>query len=403
MTLHVNGSGNPLGVSSNSDRIPMHPYYMFKDLITIFLFFLAMAIIVFYLPNVMGQLWPVTYYIFIYYVWKYAVCWNSSDLKYLSYKNYCKTVLISYYHKFKITFIENFIKVLNTGSVKYCISGLNQQVTKVNYWRVGTSETLRVQKSKFSSMVSNKLNEDKDKKFNQWLRGLIDGDGCFMISKQGGVSCEITVRLEDEKMLRVIQDKIGGIISPRSGAKAVRIRIRQKKQMIDLVNRVNGYIYNSVRFNQLNRLCAHLNIPCIIPDQNNVPLPWFIGILDADGTINFYPHFKNEILYRNQLTIRVYQKYLINIQAFQKMFGGSIYYDKRGSGGYQWKINSKREHLRFYEKFIEYPCKSVKANRVFLVKEYYNLTDLKAFKADKRSRLAKAWNMFIKKWNNKLL
>lgn len=55
MTLHVNGSGNPLGISSNSDRIPMHPYYMFKDLITIFLFFLAMAIIVFYLPNVMGH------------------------------------------------------------------------------------------------------------------------------------------------------------------------------------------------------------------------------------------------------------------------------------------------------------------------------------------------------------
>lgn len=55
MTLHVNGSSNPLGISSNADRVPMHPYYMFKDLITIFLFFLAMAIIVFYLPNVMGH------------------------------------------------------------------------------------------------------------------------------------------------------------------------------------------------------------------------------------------------------------------------------------------------------------------------------------------------------------
>lgn len=55
MTLHVNGSSNPLGISSNADRIPMHPYYMFKDLITIFLFFLAMAIIVFYMPNVMGH------------------------------------------------------------------------------------------------------------------------------------------------------------------------------------------------------------------------------------------------------------------------------------------------------------------------------------------------------------
>lgn len=55
MTLHVNGSSNPLGVSSNVDRVPMHPYYMFKDLITIFLFFLVLAIIVFYLPNVMGH------------------------------------------------------------------------------------------------------------------------------------------------------------------------------------------------------------------------------------------------------------------------------------------------------------------------------------------------------------
>lgn len=55
MTLHVNGSSNPLGVSSNVDRVPMHPYYMFKDLITIFLFFLILSIIVFYLPNVMGH------------------------------------------------------------------------------------------------------------------------------------------------------------------------------------------------------------------------------------------------------------------------------------------------------------------------------------------------------------
>lgn len=55
MTLHTNGSSNPLGVSSNADRIPMSPYYMFKDLITIFLFFLALAFIVFYFPNRMGH------------------------------------------------------------------------------------------------------------------------------------------------------------------------------------------------------------------------------------------------------------------------------------------------------------------------------------------------------------
>jgi ubiquinol-cytochrome c reductase cytochrome b subunit len=33
----------------------MHPYFMFKDLVTILLFFLVMAIVVFYMPNVMGH------------------------------------------------------------------------------------------------------------------------------------------------------------------------------------------------------------------------------------------------------------------------------------------------------------------------------------------------------------
>lgn len=166
MTLHVNGSSNPLGISSNVDRVPMHPYYMFKDLITIFLFFLALAIVVFYLPNSMGQLWPVTYYLILY-VLKYAVCWNNLDLININYKNYYKTNFISYLYKLYIIFINNLNYMLNTELVKYCISGFNQQVTKVRYWLVGTSETLRVQKSKFSTIISNKLNQHKDIKFNQ--------------------------------------------------------------------------------------------------------------------------------------------------------------------------------------------------------------------------------------------
>jgi ubiquinol-cytochrome c reductase cytochrome b subunit len=55
ITLHQHGSSNPLGVSSNADKIPMHPYYLFKDLVTIFLFFLALALFVFYIPNALGH------------------------------------------------------------------------------------------------------------------------------------------------------------------------------------------------------------------------------------------------------------------------------------------------------------------------------------------------------------
>jgi len=55
MALHTHGSSNPLGISSNADKLPMHPYFIFKDLVTILLFFLALSVIVFYLPNVMGH------------------------------------------------------------------------------------------------------------------------------------------------------------------------------------------------------------------------------------------------------------------------------------------------------------------------------------------------------------
>jgi ubiquinol-cytochrome c reductase cytochrome b subunit len=55
IALHTHGSNNPNGISSNGDRYAIHPYYMFKDLITIFFFFLALSVIVFYYPNLMGH------------------------------------------------------------------------------------------------------------------------------------------------------------------------------------------------------------------------------------------------------------------------------------------------------------------------------------------------------------
>ena len=49
------GSGNPLGVSGNYDRIPFAPYFIFKDLITIFLFIVVLSIFVFFAPNIVGD------------------------------------------------------------------------------------------------------------------------------------------------------------------------------------------------------------------------------------------------------------------------------------------------------------------------------------------------------------
>nr|YP_010951088.1 cytochrome b [Ophidiomyces ophidiicola]WML69499.1 cytochrome b [Ophidiomyces ophidiicola] len=49
------GSSNPLGVSGNYDRLPFAPYYIFKDLVTIFLFIFVLSVFVFFMPNVLGD------------------------------------------------------------------------------------------------------------------------------------------------------------------------------------------------------------------------------------------------------------------------------------------------------------------------------------------------------------
>nr|YP_009484489.1 apocytochrome b [Saccharomycodes ludwigii]APD14971.1 apocytochrome b [Saccharomycodes ludwigii]APD14994.1 apocytochrome b [Saccharomycodes ludwigii]APD15005.1 apocytochrome b [Saccharomycodes ludwigii]APD15017.1 apocytochrome b [Saccharomycodes ludwigii]APD15029.1 apocytochrome b [Saccharomycodes ludwigii] len=55
MALHVHGSSNPLGITGNLDRLPMHGYFVFKDLVTIFVFMIFFSFFVFFSPNTMGH------------------------------------------------------------------------------------------------------------------------------------------------------------------------------------------------------------------------------------------------------------------------------------------------------------------------------------------------------------
>lgn len=49
------GASNPLGVPGYYDRVVFAPYFLFKDLITIFVFILGLSIFVFFMPNVLGD------------------------------------------------------------------------------------------------------------------------------------------------------------------------------------------------------------------------------------------------------------------------------------------------------------------------------------------------------------
>lgn len=55
IALHEHGSNNPLGISSNVDKLSFHPYFTYKDLVGILFFFLIFFGFIFYQPNLMGH------------------------------------------------------------------------------------------------------------------------------------------------------------------------------------------------------------------------------------------------------------------------------------------------------------------------------------------------------------
>lgn len=145
----------------------------------------------------------------------------------------------------------------------------NQQVTYDRSYSshlVGTSETTHA-----TSFCS------KETCFNQWLAGLIHGDVSLQVSKAVYSSCEITVALADERMLRIIQNKLGVFIKSRSGVQAIRWRLHNRPGMLELIKRINGYIRHTSRLVQLNRVCAILNVQLLSPDTLHNKHGWFAG------------------------------------------------------------------------------------------------------------------------------
>lgn len=244
---------------------------------------------------------------------------------------------------------------------------------------VGTSETTRV--------------APYSKSFCEWLAGLIDGDGCLLVSKQGYTSLEITMAKEDLACLRYIQDKLGGSVKMRSGAKAYRYRLHNKQGMITLIHCINGYIRHTSRLLQLHRVCLQLNIPVVYPTNLSKDSSWFAGFFDADGTITM--GIKNKI---PQLSIRAVNKLMQDVQWFKDVFGGNIYFDRAQNGYYHWSVQSRGDVFNMLTYFNTHTSRSHKSQRIHMIKEYYVLYDLDAYKPDNIQH--KAWLYFVNKWNN---
>lgn len=239
---------------------------------------------------------------------------------------------------------------------------------------------------------STAINKGDQTKFNQWLGGLIDGDGQFQTTKKGISSFKIVMHINDKSLLYTLKHKYGGFIKEIAGSNALKYKLQNPKGLIDLINDVNGSIRNPIRMLQLNRICVKYNIKLKVPQPLTYDNGWFSGLVDSDGSI--YIDEKS-----GQLTISVTQKNIYLLEPLQKIYVGKIDIVRSKGEVFKYTIFKKKEVLNLvYVYFQICPLKSSKALKINLIKDFYLLEPYRNLDVNKIDKFNQ-WIQFKNKWD----
>lgn len=209
------------------------------------------------------------------------------------------------------------------------------------------------------------ITDSEDLAFRQWLAGIIDGDGYFLLSKNGYNSCEITMDARDKKVLYLIQHKYGGSVKQVSNAHAFKYKLRNRAGLIALINDVNGLIRNPTRLLQINKLCEKFNIE--LKYANNIIFNdgWLSGFIDSDGSVYF-----NEA--SGQVFIGISQKNKYLLEPLIHIYGGRVDISSPKIEAFKYVMYRKAELFNLIDNYFnKYPLRTEKMKRVNLIKQFY--------------------------------
>lgn len=250
-----------------------------------------------------------------------------------------------------------------------------------------------------SENISIKVNDkkesgkDNEERFCEWLAGIIDGDGCFLLSKKGYTSLEITTQLRDKKILYLIKQKFGGSVKLYSGDNYLRYRLHHKEGILNLINKVNGLLQNPIRILQLGKICEIYNIELKDPKSLTYYNGWLAGFFDTYGSI-----YLNDA--SGQIFITATQKNRFILEALVELYGGTIYPMVKQEA-FKWTCFKKKEVLSLVNDYFKVnPCRSEKIMRINMVNKFYELRNLHVHKASPNSVLGKAWKHYLIQWNS---
>ena len=212
---------------------------------------------------------------------------------------------------------------------------------------------------------SNNTKDLKDLAFKEWLAGLIDGDGYFLLSKNGYNSSEITMDARDKKVLYLVQHMYGGSVKQISNALAFKYKLRNRAGLIALINDVNGLIRNPARLLQMNKLCIKFNIELKYSNNLTFNNGWLSGFIDSDGSIYY-----NEA--SGQVFIGISQKNKYLLEPLIHIYGGRVDISSPKIEAFKYVIYRKGELFNLIDNYFnKYPLRTEKMKRVNLIKEFY--------------------------------
>jgi len=212
---------------------------------------------------------------------------------------------------------------------------------------------------------SNNTKDLKDLAFKEWLAGLIDGDGYFLLSKNGYNSCEITMDTRDKKVLFLVQQMYGGSVKQISNALAFKYKLINRAGLIELIKDVNGLIRNPTRLLQMNKLCVKFNIELKYSNNLTFNNGWLSGFIDSDGSI-----YSNEA--SGQVFISISQKNKYLLEPLIHLYGGRVDISSPKKEAFKYVIYRKGELFYLIDNYFnKYPLRTEKMKRVNLIKEFY--------------------------------
>jgi len=160
-----------------------------------------------------------------------------------------------------------------TGNTEILLNNNNSQVTNPleknsnNYSNFSNSFSHQIQSGtkKSYSTLSTRANQlglgtNNSNSYNEWLGGLIDGDGCFQCTKKGFASLKIIMDIKDKKALYSLKHKYGGSVKIMANSNSLKYKLLNPIQLTNLIHGINGHIRNPARILQLNKVCLIYNI-----------------------------------------------------------------------------------------------------------------------------------------------